>query len=35
LDFKPSLPPAGFSAPGLDAGAFLFQYQTSFFFPIN
>lgn len=35
LDFKPTLPPKSFSAPGLDAGTLLFQYQTSFFLTLN
>ncbi|HEY1754381.1 MAG TPA: hypothetical protein VGG72_03225 [Bryobacteraceae bacterium] len=35
LDFKPTLPPFTFSATGLDEGLVLFQYQTTFFFPLN
>jgi uncharacterized protein (TIGR03437 family) len=35
IDFKPTLPPIGFSASGLDVGFLLFQYQTSFFTPFN
>jgi hypothetical protein len=35
LDFKPTLPPQSFSAPGLDVGVLLFQYQTSFFLALN
>ncbi len=35
IDFKPTLPPVGISAPGLDVGFLLFQYQTSFFTPFN
>ena len=35
LDFKPTLPPLGFSPTGLDVGYLSFQYETSFFTPLN
>jgi uncharacterized protein (TIGR03437 family) len=35
IDFKPTLPPLGITATGLDAGFLLFQYDTSFFTPFN
>jgi len=35
IDFKPTLPPLGFSASGLEVGLLLFQYETSFFMPLN
>ncbi len=35
IDFKPTLPPVGIAAGGLDAGFLLFQYDTSFFTPFN
>jgi len=35
LDFKPTLPPLGFSATGLEVGYLSFQYETSFFMPLN
>jgi uncharacterized protein (TIGR03437 family) len=35
LDFKPTLPPLGFSATGLEVGYLSFQYETSFFTPLN
>ena len=35
IDFKPTLPPLGFSATGLEVGLLSFQYETSFFMPLN
>jgi uncharacterized protein (TIGR03437 family) len=35
IDFRPTLPPSGFSASNLDIGLVLFQYETSFFLPFN
>ncbi len=35
IDFKPTLPPLSFSATGLDVGLLSFQYETSFFMPLN
>jgi uncharacterized protein (TIGR03437 family) len=35
LDFKPTLIPFGFAASGLDVGILSFQYDTSFFVPLN
>jgi uncharacterized protein (TIGR03437 family) len=35
IDFRPTLPPLGFSATGLEVGFLLFQYETSFFMPLN
>jgi uncharacterized protein (TIGR03437 family) len=35
IDFRPTLPPVSFSATGLEVGFLLFQYETSFFTPMN
>jgi uncharacterized protein (TIGR03437 family) len=35
IDFHPTLPPQAISAGGLDVGFLLFQYQSTFFLPLN
>ena len=35
IDFKPTLPPQGFSSGGLDVGLLSFQYDTAYFIPIQ
>jgi uncharacterized protein (TIGR03437 family) len=35
IDFRPTLPPVSFAASGLDVGVLNFQYQSSFFLPLN
>jgi uncharacterized protein (TIGR03437 family) len=35
INFQPTLPPQAISVTGLDVGLLLFQYQTTFFVPLN